>query len=140
MSIKVFCKKGGDFFTACQAAVDHANRRNGCRNAKLHVGLAVNVLVENKSSAVSSDVQTRKESLLSVKRCLVFHRDFGHHHVQAFVVPFPEGLAFLLEPFVTGSLKIMLIVGVVDDALDVAFVVARLHFQSVEVVFHGQLS
>ncbi len=67
--------------------------------------------------------------LTATQTLLVGDRDFGDEGIESFLVHLPEVHAETLEELVSCVLHVMLIVGVVDDALQVALVVAYLHFE-----------
>lgn len=58
------------------------------------------------------------------------------HDVDALAMKVFETDADTLDKLVTGDLEIVLVVGVVDNSLDIAFVVARLQLKGVSVFFH----
>ena len=51
-------------------------------------------------------------------------------------MPLLERITLLLQPLVTRCLQIMLVIGVIDNALDIALVVASLHLDGEQILFH----
>ena len=82
------------------------------------------------------DVEAGKELVSTTERCTIVDGDTAYHNVDALAMKVFETDADTLNKLVTGDLEIVLVVGVVDNSLDVTFVVARLQLQGVSVFFH----
>ena len=82
------------------------------------------------------NIQLRHELLAAAQGCLERHCQSGHDRINSFVVQFRETQAYARQEFMTCMLDIMLIIGIVDNALKVAFIVAHLHLQFKYVFFH----
>ena len=124
------------FFTAGEGAVDDADTIDLGLDALDSVGLAVDILLEDITNTFAVDVETGKKLLSTTKRCAIVDGDTADHDVDALAMKVFETDADTLDELVTGDLEIVLVVGVVDNSLDVTFVVARLQLESVSVFFH----
>jgi len=133
---KIGGEGGVDFFTAGKGAVDDADTIDLCFDALDAVGLAVDVLLEDVADTFAVDVEAGKEFLTSAKRSTIVDGDTADHDIDALAMKFFEADADTLDKLVTGDLEIVLVVGVVDYSLDIAFVVARLQLEGVSIIFH----
>ncbi len=133
---KIGGEGGVDFFTAGKGAVDDADTIDLCFDALDTIGLSVDILFENVTNAFAVDVEAGKEFLTSAKRSTIVDGDTADHDIDALAMKFFEADADTLDKLVTGYFEVVLIVGVVDYSLDIAFVVARLQLQGVSVFFH----
>lgn len=127
---------GIDLVTAGKGAVDDADTIDLGLDALDAVGLAVDVLLEDVTNAFAVDVEAGKELLSTTERCTIVDGDTAYHNVDALAMKVFETDADTLNKLVTSDLEIVLVVGVVDNSLDVTFVVARLQLQGVSVFFH----
>ena len=123
---KIGGEGGVDFFTAGKGAVDDADTIDLCFDALDAVGLAVDVLLEDVADTFAVDVEAGKELLTSAKGRTIVDGDTADHDIDALAMKFFETDADTLDELMTGDLKVVLIVGIVDNSLYVAFVVARL--------------
>lgn len=133
---KIGGEGGVDFFTAGKGAVDDADTIDLGFDALDTIGLSVDILFENVTNAFAVDVEAGKELLSTTERCTIVDGDAAYHNVDALAMKVFETDADTLNKLVTGDLEIVLVVGVVDNSLDVTFVVARLQLQGVSVFFH----
>lgn len=88
------------------------------------------VLVENVAQTAFLHAQTHFEVIARSQGGFEAHFEIGHDHVDAAVVQFGKLYAFCLDEFVTAVFGVVLIDGIVDNALNVAFVVANAHFEN----------
>lgn len=133
---KIGGEGGVDFFTAGKGAVDDADTIDLGFDALDTIGLSVDILFENVTNAFAVDVEAGKELLSTTERCTIVDGDTAYHNVDALAMKVFETDADTLNKLVTSDLEIVLVVGVVDNSLDVTFVVARLQLQGVSVFFH----
>ena len=133
---KIGGEGGVDLFTAGKGAVDDADTIDLCFDALDAVGLAVDVLLEDVADTFAVDVEAGKEFLTSAKRSTIVDGDTADHDIDALAMKFFEADADTLDKLVTSDLEIVLVVGVVDNSLDIAFVVARLQLEGVSIIFH----
>ena len=104
----------------------------------LHVGQAVDVLVEHVLDAVLLDVELADELVAALERGLELHVEARYNSVGALLMELGEAHSVGKQKLMAGVLDVVLVVGVVNYALKVAFVVAHLHFEFVDVfVVHG---
>ena len=127
---------GIDLVTAGKGAVDDADTIDLGLDALDAVGLAVDVLLEDVTNTFAVDVEAGKELLTATEGCTIVDGDTAYHNVDALAMKVFETDADTLNKLVTSDLEIVLVVGVVDNSLDVTFVVARLQLQGVSVFFH----
>jgi len=133
---KIGGEGGVDFFTAGKGAVDDADTIDLCFDALDAVGLAVDVLLEDVADTFAVDIEAGKELLTSAKRSTIVDGDTADHDIDTLAMKFFETDADTLDKLVTGYFEVVLIVGVVDYSLDIAFVVARLQLEGVSIIFH----
>ena len=114
------------FFTTGEGTVYYTDAIDLGFDALDSVGLAVDILLENVTNTFAVDVETGKELLSTAKRCTVVDGDTADHDINALTMKVFETDADTLDELMTGDLKVVLIVGIVDNSLYVAFVVARL--------------
>lgn len=119
-------ESGIDFVTSGEGPIDDADAIDLGLDALDSVGLAVDILLENVTNTFSVDVETGKKLLSTAKRCTIVDGDTADHDINALTMKVFEADADTLDELVTGDLKVVLIVGIVDNSLYVAFVVARL--------------
>jgi hypothetical protein len=93
-------------------------------------------LFKNITDPFAIDVEAGKKLLTAAKGCTVVNSDTAYHDINALVVKLLEADANALDELMTGNLEVMLVVGIVDNSLDVAFVVTRLQFELVGIIFH----
>ena len=129
-------ESGVYFVTSGEGPVDDANAIDLGFDALDTIGLSVDILFENVTNAFAVDVEAGKELLSTTERCTIVDGDTAYHNVDALEMKVFETDADTLNKLVTSDLEIVLVVGVVDNSLDVTFVVARLQLQGVSVFFH----
>ena len=117
-------------------SVDEAYQRNLSAETDDLVGGAVDVLVEDVLHALLLNPEARDELVVAAQGGLVLQRHAGHHGVDALGVHLGEAQSAVLQEEVARVLRIVQVVGIVDDALDVALVVAHLHAGFKNVVSH----
>ena len=111
----------GDEVSVLEADGVHAGT-----DAELAVGLASYVLVEYVADVFPDEAQGAEELVAAAQGGFVVYADAGDDEVRACVVECGEADAVGLEVLVSGVFEVVLVVGVVDDALQVTFVVAYL--------------
>ena len=129
-------ESGVYFVTSGEGPVDDADAIDLSFDALDAIRLAVDVLLKDVTNAFAVDVEAGKELLSTTERCTIVDGDTAYHNVDALAMKVFETDADTLNKLVTGDLEIVLVVGVVDNSLDVTFVVARLQLQGVSVFFH----
>ena len=117
-------------------AVMYAYALDGTLEAYLAVGHADNLLVEHALDAVACDIELGAELIAAAQRGLVVECHLGDDKVVTGSTHIGKAEADGEEELMTRVLQVVLVVGVVDDALEVAFVVAHLHEQFVAIFFH----
>lgn len=98
------------------------------------VGQAEYVLHEHILDALLAQRQPRHERVAAAQRQFEGHVEPCHHGVDAPVVQVGETHAVRPQKFMARVFDVVLIVGIVHDALKVAFVVAHLHRQFEDIV------
>lgn len=119
-------ESGIDFVTSGEGPIDDADTIDLGFDALDSVGLAVDILLENVTNTFAVDVETGKELLSTTKGRTIVDGDTADHDINALTMKVFETDADTLDELMTGDLKVVLIVGIVDNSLYVAFVVARL--------------
>ena len=127
---------GVDFVATSEGAVNDADTIDLGLDALDAIGLAVDILLENVADALAIDVEARDEFLTSTEGGAVVDGDTADHDVDALLVEVFEADAHTLDELMTGYLKVMLVVSVVDNSLDIAFVITRLQFELIGILFH----
>ena len=125
-----------EFVRIGEATIDEADGIDVSTNDDFVVALAEDVLHENVLDTVFLYPKFGDEFVATLERNLKRQGESSHHTVDASLVKFGEADVVGKEKFVTCVFDVVLIVGIVDDALEVAFVVAHLHFEFVDVVCH----
>ena len=125
-----------EFVRIGETTIDDADGFNLGTNHDFVVGLAEDVLHENVLDTVFLYPKFGDEFVATFEWNLKLHGESCHDTVNASLMKFGETDVVGKEKFVTCMFDVMLIVGVVDDALEVAFVVAHLHFEFVDVIGH----
>ena len=97
------------------------------------------MLVEDIADAVLLGPQTAYIFVVGPQRHLVGGLVAGHHHVDTLLVQLVEGHAAADDVKVARVLEIMLVIGIVDNALQVALVVAHT-VPIFEDIFHGLIT
>ena len=90
------------------------------------VGLTVDVLLEDVTNSFAVDVEARKELLTATEWSTVVDGDTTDHDVDTLAMKIFKTDTNTLDKLVTSDLEVVLIVGIVDNSLNVAFVIARL--------------
>ena len=119
-------ESGVYFVTSGEGPIDDADTIDLGFDALDSVGLAVDILLENVTNTFAVDVETGKELLSTTKGRTIVDGDTADHDINALTMKVFETDADTLDELMTGDLKVVLIVGIVDNSLYVAFVVARL--------------
>ena len=125
-----------EFVRIGETAIDDADGFDLGTNHDFVVALAEDVLHENVLDTVFLYPEFGDEFVATLERNLELHGESSHHTVDASLMKFGEADVVGKEKFVTCVFDVVLIVGVVDNALEVAFVVAHLHFEFVDVIGH----
>ena len=119
-----------------EAAVDEADRLDGGADNGLVVGQAEDVLHENVFDALLAQGEARHETVAAAQRRFERHLQTRHDGIRALLVQGGEADALGTQKLVARMLDVVLVVGIVHDALQVALVVAHLHFQRKDIFFH----
>lgn len=117
---------GINFITTSEGAIDDADAIDLGFDALDAVGLTVDVLFEDVTNTFTVDVETRKELLTATEWRTVVDGDTTDHDVDTLAMKIFKTDTNTLDKLVTSYLEVVLIVGIVDYSLNVAFVIARL--------------
>lgn len=134
--LKVFAEPLVQFRAFGQAAVHKADGFDGGADNRLVVGQAEDVLHENVFDALLAQGEARHETVATAQRRFEGHLQTRHYGIRALFVQGGETDALGAQELVARMLDVMLVVGIVYDALKVALVVAHLHFQRKDIFFH----
>ena len=134
--LKVFAEPLIQFCAFGQAAVHKADGFDGGADNGLVVGQAEDVLHENVFDALLAQGEARHETVATAQRRFEGHLQARHYGIRALFVQGGETDALGAQELVARMLDVMLVVGIVYDALKVALVVAHLHFQRKDIFFH----
>ena len=126
--LQELCKALVEVFALAELAVDEAHGVHLGAHAQLEVGQAEDVLHEDVAQAVFLEPQLADVFVAAAQWCLELHGEPGHYCVGASVVQLGEADAVGEQELVAAVLEVVLVGGVVDNALKVAFVVAHLVF------------
>ena len=122
-----------EFVRIGETTVDDADGIDLGTDNDFVVGLAKDVLHENVLDTIFLYPEFGDEFVATFEWNLELHGESCHHTVDASLMEFGEADVVGKEKFVTCVFDVVLIVGVVDDALQVAFVVAHLEAQFVDI-------
>ena len=111
-----------------EASVDETDEFYGGTEREAAIGFAIDVVGEYVAQTFLLHVETRDERVVATQRCLVLQVHASHNGIYALLVQTSEAHAERREIEVACVLGVVEIVGIVDDALDVALIVANLHF------------
>ena len=92
--------------------------------------------MEDIADALLTYPEAGEELVAAAERRLVVNRDASHDGDDVLLQHLGKAYACLEQEFVPRVLHVMLVVGIVDDALEVALIVANFHLQLVGVFFH----
>lgn len=104
--------------------------------ADLAIRNSDNLLVKYILDTLFGHIELRAKFITAAKGCFVVQCHFRHDEVIAFCAHIGKAKADGEEEFVAGMLQIVLVVGIIDNALKVAFVVAYLHQEFITEIFH----
>ena len=93
------------------------------------VGNTVDVLQENVFQSFLTKVKGTDKLITAAERHLEIHRHTRHYSIKSLLVHLCKVHPMGMQEFMAGMLGVMLIVGIVDNALQVAFIVADLKTQ-----------
>ena len=105
---------------------DDALDLTACSEAPVEVQ---DILIEDELGRTHSTAECRAVVVATAQALLIGDRYFGDEGIQAIFVHLAEVHAQALEELMSRMLHVVLVVGVVDDALQVALVVAHLHLE-----------
>lgn len=134
--LKEFAEPVVQFCAFGKAAVDEADRFDGGADNGLVVGQAEDVLNEDVFDALLAHGKARHETVAAAQRRFERHLQTRHDGIRALLVQGGEADALGTQKLVACVFDVMLVVGIVHDALKVAFVIAHLHFQRKDIFFH----
>lgn len=117
MLLKVFGEGVVQFFTRAQSAVNEAYGFHDGLHCRFHVGQAEDILLEDIFDAFFFYGQAGEKLVTAFQRRFESHLQAGHHSVDALFVQFGETDALRAQKLVAGVFDVVLVVGVVDDAL-----------------------
>ena len=123
-------------FAVAQSSVDETHQRDVATKTKCFIRSAEDVLMEDVFDAILFEPQTRDELIVATQGSLEVELHASHHCVDTFSVHFGKRKATLLQKQMTRVLCVVEVVGIIDNALDVAFVVAHLHSGFKNVFIH----
>ena len=122
--------------TVGQSAVDEAHQFDVSLEAQFVVVGAVDVLSEDVAQSLFAQVDARDEFIVAPQRSFKLQVHASHDGVGALLVHLGKTESALLQEQVSCVFCVMQLVGIVDDALDVTFIVANHHFGGKYVIFH----
>ena len=134
--LKVFAEPLVQFRAFGQAAVHKADGFDGGADNGLVVRQAEDVLHENVFDALLTQGEARHETVAAAQRRFERHLQTRHDGIRALLVQGGEADALGTQKLVARMLDVVLVVGIIHDALKVAFVIAHLHFQRKDIFFH----
>ena len=117
-----------------QPAVNKAYKVNHSLEAQLVVGGAVDVLVKDVAQPFLLQVDARQKLVVTPQRRLELQIHPCHDGINAAAVHLGEAEPALLKEQMACMLGVMQVVGIVDNALDVALIVADHHPRSENIV------
>ena len=103
---------------------------------QFHVGSAIDVVLEYIPHTFLLEVEARHHLVVAAQGRLKLQLHTRHHGVDSLLVKGGEAHAQAAQEAVARMLGVMEIVGVVDDALDVALIVAHIHTCGKQIFFH----
>jgi len=118
--------KGVKFWERSQLTVYETHRFHFGTAGQFHVGKAPDVLMKDVFDSVLLYAKFAKKFVTASQGSLEGHSYTGNNRIDAALVEFGEGDALAQKIFVAGMFEIVLIVCIVDNALQVAFVVTNL--------------
>lgn len=124
--------------TIGESAVDDANGIDLSTNAQLLVAGTEDVLHEDIADAFLLDPETAVEFITATKRHLELHGQTCHDTIDALIVKTCKTNTVTEQKLMTCVFDIMLIIGIVDNALEVALVIANLHAECVDIISHNR--
>ena len=107
------------------ALMEHHGGDLGGEHQTLIAG-AIDILQEDEFYAIALEIDGADELIATAERMLVVHRDARHDRVVAFGVHLREADAARNQKFMAGMFGVVLIIGIIDDVLQVALIVAHL--------------
>ena len=127
-------------FAAGETAIDDTDQFCLCPKTEFIVRDTGDVVVEDVFDAFFRQSQSRHKFVVRSQGHLKLHGHPGQYGIDALLVHLSKTQSALLQEQVTGMLTIVQVVGIVDDALDVALIIAHLHpgFKNI-LLFHNQV-
>ena len=133
----VFENTGGASQTAHQSeCVYHAYWFYSGLDSHFHVGQTENVLIEHIFNTFFFQIELGHEFVTAAQRSFERHGEPRHYRVHSFFVQACETDPHRCEKLMARMFQIMLIVGIVHNTLQVAFIIAYLHLQFINILFH----
>lgn len=108
-------------------AIDDGNEVNVGMEAKPFVAGTEDIVSEYVTDALLAKPQSGDELIVAGQRSLVFELHSCHDGVNSLVVEFRKADAERADEAVSGVLSVVKVVRIVNDALDIALVVAHFH-------------
>ena len=124
--------------TIGESAVDDANGIDLRTNTQFLVACTVDVLHEDIADAFFLNPETAVEFITATKRHLELHGQTCHDTIDALIVKTCKTNTVTEQKLMTCVFDIMLIIGIVDNALKVTFIIANLHAECVDIVCHNK--
>ena len=109
---------------------------NGSFQTQTFVGGTIDVLMEHISHSLLLQPQSRVELIVTLQWCLVLQIHPRHDCIHSLAVHLGKAQSTFLQKEVPGVLHIVQVVGIVDDSLYVALIVAHFHL-GLKYVFHN---
>ena len=131
-----FLKERIEVLAAREATLLDQHRVDHAPHGQRLVGEAVDVLLEYQLDALPPRVEARTETVPAPERMFELDFDARDERIPPLVVHPAEVLAQRFEEPVARMLHVMLVIGVVDHALQVAFIIAHLVFPCVQILLH----
>jgi len=119
------------------AAVIHGGREHACLDAEGWVVEAVNFLIEGEADPADAfQVEKHPESISGTEWVFIVDLDAGDDKDNSAAGQFGEVETTILKKGVTGVFQIMLVVGIIDDPLNIALVIANGQVDVENGIFH----
>ena len=111
--------------------MEHAHGIYACLDDELLVGQTVDVLEKDIFNAFAHQPESADKLVTASEGSLEVDGYAGHHGIYAFVMEVGKAHSVLEQELMTAVLRVVLVVGVVYNALKVTLIVAHLHLQFV---------
>ena len=133
---KIWSKNLIKQFAIAQASIYYTYRFNRCLNNYFTITLTEYILIENILDAFFLHIQFREKLITAFQRCLESHIDACHYRIDPLLVKCRKTDTGRQQELMARMFQVMLIIGIIDNALQVAFIVAHFHCQLINIFSH----